>query len=86
MVGNKNVRLALIMRGFINALHIYKNEEEPQISPEHAKPKDHISAFYAAKEGGHDNERKDEEHDRHKEDDGINVIDKKKGFEEPVHY
>jgi hypothetical protein len=44
MIAHKNVLLVLVQRLFIIIAMINKDQEEPKITPQHAKPVDHIAA------------------------------------------
>jgi len=48
------------MWSFIDPFSKYENERKPKITPQHAKPPDHITAPYMTKEGNNKNKRKDQ--------------------------
>jgi len=85
MIGYKNVRLLFIMRNFINPFRKNKNQREPKISPNHTKPEDHISPANPSKKRSRDDKRKQQQHDRHKENKSIDTIDPLQRFENIMH-
>jgi hypothetical protein len=81
MVGHKNVRFSFIMGRFIYFFGENKYQWKPYISPQHAKPQDHIAAPDPAKKTGDDHKRKNNQHDSNECDKSIDAIDPLQRFQ-----
>ena len=66
MIPDKHILPFLIMRRLIYFLMKNKDQREPEICPQRAKPKDHVAAFDPAKKTGNDHKGKDQQHQGNK--------------------
>lgn len=72
MVANENKRFAFIMRCLKYFFVPDENQKKPNISPQTAKHKNKIAAFYFSKHRPYNGKWKYEQHDSHKSDECVN--------------
>ena len=68
------------MQGFIYFFMPDKNYWKPYITPEPAKPQDHVTAPYPSEKTGNNNKRKNQQHYYHKSEESIHTVYPAKGF------
>jgi len=85
MIANKNVLLVLAQWLFIIIAMINKDQEEPKITPQHAKAVDHIAAGDVTKQRSNKYKWKKQKHYANKQKQCINTVYPLKRPEQKTH-